>query len=217
MAAAVEKAYQAIREGIVSGAYPPGSHLTAQDLAAASGLSRTPVREAMRRLHTEGLISFIPHRGAFVAQMEPRDIQKIYDLRLVLEGFAAEAAATEATDAQISELERLATEMADAVEQGGDKWVEQITRINNSFHKLIVTAAANPRLEVALASIVEVPLVLRTFRRYSLDDMRRSTAQHKELVQAIRARDGAWARSVMTSHIHAARTALLRSIAEMGG
>jgi len=217
MAAAVEKAYQAIREGIVSGAYPPGSHLTAQDLAAASGLSRTPVREAMRRLHTEGLISFIPHRGAFVAQMEQRDIQKIYDLRLVLEGFAAEAAATEATDAQISELERLATEMADAVEQGGDKWVEQITRINNSFHKLIVTAAANPRLEVALASIVEVPLVLRTFRRYSLDDMRRSTAQHKELVQAIRARDGAWARSVMTSHIHAARTALLRSIAEMGG
>ena len=217
MAAAVEKAYQAIREGIVSGAYPPGSHLTAQDLAAASGLSRTPVREAMRRLHTEGLISFIPHRGAFVAQMEPRDIQKIYDLRLVLEGFAAEAAATEATDAQISELDRLATEMADAVEQGGEKWVEQITRINNSFHKLIVTAAANPRLEVALDSIVEVPLVLRTFRRYSLDDMRRSTAQHKELVQAIRARDGAWARSVMTSHIHAARTALLRSIAEMGG
>jgi DNA-binding GntR family transcriptional regulator len=217
MAAAVEKADQAIREGIVSGAYPPGSHLTAQDLAAASGLSRTPVREAMRRLHTEGLISFIPHRGAFVAQMEPRDIQKIYDLRLVLEGFAAEAAATEATDAQISELDRLATEMADAVEQGGEKWVEQITRINNSFHKLIVTAAANPRLEVALASIVEVPLVLRTFRRYSLDDMRRSTAQHKELVQAIRARDGAWARSVMTSHIHAARTALLRSIAEMGG
>ena len=217
MAAAVEKAYQAIREGIVSGAYPPGSHLTAQDLAAASGLSRTPVREAMRRLHTEGLISFIPHRGAFVAQMEQRDIQKIYDLRLVLEGFAAEAAATEATDAQISELDRLATEMADAVEQGGEKWVEQITRINNSFHKLIVTAAANPRLEVALASIVEVPLVLRTFRRYSLDDMRRSTAQHKELVQAIRARDGAWARSVMTSHIHAARTALLRSIAEMGG
>jgi len=217
MAAAVEKAYQAIREGIVSGAYPPGSHLTAQDLAAASGLSRTPVREAMRRLHTEGLISFIPHRGAFVAQMEQRDIQKIYDLRLVLEGFAAEAAATEATDAQISELERLATEMADAVEQGGDKWVEQITRINNSFHKLIVTAAANPRLEVALASIVEVPLVLRTFRRYSLDDMRRSSAQHKELVEAIRARDGAWARSVMTSHIHAARTALLRSIAEMGG
>jgi DNA-binding GntR family transcriptional regulator len=135
----------------------------------------------------------------------------------VLEGFAAEAAATEATDAQISELERLATEMADAVEQGGDKWVEQITRINNSFHKLIVTAAANPRLEVALASIVEVPLVLRTFRRYSLDDMRRSSAQHKELVAAIRARDGAWARSVMTSHIHAARTALLRSIAEMGG
>ena len=59
MAAAVEKAYQAIREGIVSGDYAPGSHLTAQDLAAANGLSRTPVREAMRRLHSEGLIRAI--------------------------------------------------------------------------------------------------------------------------------------------------------------
>lgn len=217
MAAAVEKAYQTIREGIVSGAYPPGSHLTAQDLAAASGLSRTPVREAMHRLHTEGLITFIPHRGAFVARMEQRDIHKIYGLRAVLESFAAEAAATEATDEQISELEQLAAEMAGALEQHGPEFVEQVTRINNSFHKLIVTAAANPRLEVALASIVELPLVLRTFRRYSLDEVRRSTVQHQELVEAIRARDGAWARSVMTSHIHAARTALLRSIAEANG
>jgi DNA-binding GntR family transcriptional regulator len=217
MAAAVEKAYQTIREGIFSGAYPPGSHVTAQELAAASGLSRTPVREAMRRLHTEGLISFIPNRGAFVAQMEERDIHKIYSLRSVLESFAAEAAATEATDEQISELERLAAEMADAVEQGSPEFVEQITRINNSFHKLIVTAAVNPRLEVALASIVEVPLVLRTFRRYSREEMRRSAAQHLELVEAIRARDGTWARSVMTSHIHAARSTLLRSIAEADG
>lgn len=217
MAAAVEKAYQTIREGIVSGAYPPGSHLTAQELAAVSGLSRTPVREAMRRLHTEGLISFIPHRGAFVAQMEERDIHKIYGLRAVLESFAAEAAAAEATEAQIGELERLAAEMADSVERRGLEVVEEVTHFNNRFHKLIVTAAANPRLEVALASIVEAPLVLRTFRRYSLDEMRRSTAQHQELVEAIRARDGAWARSVMTSHIHAGRAALLRSIAEAGG
>lgn len=217
MAAAVEKAYQTIRQGIVSGAYPPGSHLTAQGLAAASGLSRTPVREAMRRLHAEGLISFIPHRGAFVARMEERDIQKIYALRAVLEGYAAEAAAVEATESQIAELERLAVQMAEAVERGRRNMIEDVTGINNRFHKLIVAAADNPRLELALASIVEAPLVLRTFRRYTRDEMRRSAIQHLELASAIRARDGEWARCVMTSHIHAGRNALIRSLAVAAG
>jgi DNA-binding GntR family transcriptional regulator len=213
MAAAVDKAYQTIREGIVSGAFPPGSHLTAQGLAAASGLSRTPVREAMRRLHVEGLVTFIPHRGAFVARMEERDIQKIYDLRAVLESFAAEAAATEANASQLTELEQLAEQMAAAVRAHKRDMVEEVARLNNLFHRLIVTAAGNPRLEFALASIVEVPLVLRTFRRYTLMEMRRSTDQHLELVAAFRTRDAAWARSIMTSHIHSARNALIRSLA----
>ena len=73
MAAAVDKAYLAIRDGIVNGAFPPGSHLTAQSLASATAMSRTPVREAMRRLHAEGLIQFIPHRGAFVRQLDRKD------------------------------------------------------------------------------------------------------------------------------------------------
>jgi DNA-binding GntR family transcriptional regulator len=76
-----------------------------------------------------------------------------------------------------------------------------------------VAAAANPRLETALASIVEMPLVLRTFRRYSQAELRRSANQHLELVEALRARDGLWARSVMSSHILAARNTLLRSFA----
>ena len=213
MAAAVERAYRTIRDGIVSGLYRPGAHLTAQDLAAVSGLSRTPVREAMRRLHAEGLIQFIPNRGAFITDVDERDILKIYDLRVVLEGYAAEAAAKEATAEQIDGLQALAQEMADAVAAAAPSAVDQVTRINNEFHKLVVTAAANTRLETALASIVEAPLVLRTFRRYSDDELRRSMNQHLELVEAIRARDGLWARSVMSSHILFGRNTLLRSLA----
>lgn len=208
MAAAVERAYLTIREGIVSGAYAPGAHLTAQGLAGASGISRTPVREAMRRLHAEGLISFIPNRGAFVTRLDERDVVKIYDLRVVLEGYAAETAAREASPAQIADLEALARVMT-AV---GDSDIDQIAGLNNDFHKRIVLAAANPRLEASLASIVEAPLVLRTFRRYSPGELRRSVSQHLELVEAISARDGLWARSVMTSHILAGRNALLRSL-----
>ena len=212
MAAAVERAYLTIRAGIVSGVYAPGAHLTAQGLAAASGLSRTPVREAMRRLHSEGLISFIPNRGAFVARLDERDVIKIYDLRVALEGYAAETAAREATAAQIADLEALARTMTAAGDPASPFDIDEIARLNNAFHKLIVLAAANSRLEAALASIVEVPLVLRTFRRYSPAELRRSVSQHVELVEAIRARDGLWARSVMTSHILAGRNALLRSL-----
>jgi DNA-binding GntR family transcriptional regulator len=212
MAAAVERAYLAIREGIANGAYAPGAHLTAQGLAAASGISRTPVREAMRRLHAEGLISFIPNRGAFVTRLNERDVVNIYDLRVVLEGYAAETAAREASAAQIADLETLARAMTAVGDPTSPLDIDQIAHLNNEFHKLIVFAAANSRLEAALASIVEVPLVLRTFRRYSPGELRRSVSQHLELVEAIRARDGLWARSVMTGHILAGRNALLRSL-----
>ena len=216
MAAAVEMAYRTIRDGIVSGVYRPGDHLTAQGLAAASGISRTPVREAMRRLHAEGLIRFIANRGAFVTNLDERDISKIYDLRVVLESYAAETAAQEATAAQIDGLEQLAREMAAAVELSPAPDIDRVTQLNSEFHKLIVTAAANPRLETALASIVEMPLVLRTFLRYRQDELRRSMSQHLELVEALRARDGTWARSVMSSHILAGRNTLLRSLSPSG-
>jgi DNA-binding GntR family transcriptional regulator len=213
MAEAVDKAYQTIRDGIMSGLYPQGAHITAQYLAAASGISRTPVREAMRRLHAEGLILIIPNRGAFVSRWNDKDIHKIYDLRALLEGYAAETAALEASQAHIDDLQRLAASMASVIDERRPDMVEEVARINNDFHKLIVSAAGNPRLDSALASIVEVPLVLRTFRRYSADEFRRSAAQHLELAQAIQAHDPTWARSVMTSHILSGRNALLRSFA----
>src|SRR5581483_3280522 len=115
MAAGVEKAYEAIRQGIIQGVYAPGAHITAQGLAATTGLSRTPVREAMRRLHSEGLIKFIANRGAFVASWSEREIQQTYDLRALLEGFAAGAAARNATEEQIAELRSLAQQMQDLV------------------------------------------------------------------------------------------------------
>lgn len=216
MAAAVERAYRAIRDGIVSGAYQPGDHLTAQGLAAVSGISRTPVREAMRRLHVEGLIRFIPNRGAFVVSLDEKDIFKIYDLRVVLESYAAEAASRAADTAQIEALEDLANELADAV-AAPEIDLDLVARNNNDFHRLIVTAADNSRLETALTAIVETPLVLRTFRRYSLEELQRSASQHFELVKALKARDGLWARSVMTSHILAGRNALLQTLPPVRG
>ncbi len=214
MATSVDKAYIAIRDGIVRGEFAPGSHLTAQDLAAASGLSRTPVREAMRRLHAEGLIEFIPHRGAFVTRVDEDEIHNIYELRVTLEGYAAAAAARHVTLEQLDELQTLAVEMREIVEQRSEAAIELLAEKNNRFHKLIVVASHNSRLHAALASIVEMPLVLRTFRRYDFNALRRSASQHLELVAALGAHDSDWARSVMASHILSAQHVLLRQLDE---
>ncbi len=211
MAAAVERAYIAIREGISRGTYKAGDHLTANELAAASGMSRTPIREAMRRLHAEGLIQFIPNRGAFVARLDEAEVEKIYSLRVLLEGHAAEAAALNATDEQVAELSDLAVRISDLVWKGPAPDLEKVSELNNQFHKLIVIAADSSRLETALAAIIEMPLVLRTFQRYDLEELRRSAQQHLDLVAAIKVRDARWAHSVMTGHILSAQHALLRS------
>ena len=216
MAAAVDKAYLEIREGIVGGRYAPGAHLTAQGLATATGLSRTPVREAMRRLHAEGLIKIIPHRGAFVRHLDQQEISKIYDLAIILETYAAEAAARNATPAQLSELEGLCDSMEEQLANLSKKKptpqaIMKIAEDNNRFHRLIVTAANNSWLQSAFSVIMEVPQIITTFQGYRVDEMKRSQTQHAELILAFRERDADWARSTMRSHVLAARHILLRN------
>lgn len=215
MAAAVDKAYLAIREGILSGAFAPGMHLTAQELASATGLSRTPVREAMRRLHAEGLIRIIPHRGAFVRKLDTKDIYKIYDLVVLFETYAAEAAAQNVTSEQLAELEELSNRMesqiANLARTGSQNAYNQVVDDNRTFHQLIVAAADNSWLQSAFSIISEAPQVLNTFKGFNVEEMQRSQTQHVELILAFRDHNSDWARSTMRSHVLAARRILLRN------
>ena len=214
MAKAVDSAYRAIREGILAGSFGQGSHITARQLAEATGLSRTPVREAMRRLDAEGLITLIPNRGAFVASWTEKEIGQIYELRVLLESFAAQLAAELISDEQCEALGALAAEMGRLAEQEAVN-VEAIAEVNDRFHKGVLEACGNPRLRDLLGAITEVPLQLSTFRRYSIQELRRSASQHAELVSAMAAGDPDWARSVMTAHIRSARHTLLNSPAQI--
>lgn len=216
MAKAVDKAYSIIRDGITSGRYQQGSHLTAQGLADDSGLSRTPVREAMRRLHSEGLIEIIPNRGAFVASWDEDDIAQYFDLCMVLESFAAELAARRITEDELAELHGLVREMNALVEQEPAP-MEEIKRVNDAFHNSIMSASGNARLENYLSSMIEAELVANTLRRYNAEELRRSAMQHAELVDALEARDPVWAKSVMTTHQLSARHAFMRSVQSATG
>ncbi len=216
MAKAVESAYLAIREGILAGTLAQGSHISARELSEATGLSRTPIREAMRRLEAERLIMLIPNRGAFVVSWTESEIEQTYELRVLLESFAAKAAATRITDAQVAELKALCDEMGRLVERRPLD-LEAIAEVNEKFHKGILEACGNTRLREFLSAITEVPLQLRTFQRYSHEQLRRSAAQHSELVAALAARDGDWAGGVMTAHIRSARNTLLQSSMQADG
>jgi DNA-binding GntR family transcriptional regulator len=209
MAAAVEKAYAAIREGIMGGTYPGGAHLKAEDLAVAIGVSRTPVREALRRLHAEGLVDFVANRGAYVLNWDKSDVDEVFGLRMVLESFGAELAATRRTAEQLAQLHDLAQRMTVAARERPPHYLELIAELNTAFHKLIHAASGVKRLSPILLTVIQIPLTMRTFNRYSSEDLERSMAHHREIVAAFEVRDSRWAGAVMRSHIIAAHNVFL--------
>ena len=206
---AVEATYMAIRTAILDGTYASGQHLTGAMLAASIGVSRTPVREALRRLDAEGLVQVVPNQGAYVIGWTSADVAQIYGLRAVLETYATELATPALSHAQIDEIAALADLTFALAERQPAGFYQAFADANVSLHTLIIHAAATPRLCAMIAGLVEWPTMLRTLRLYSRDELVRSAGHHRELALAFRARDPIWASAVMRSHLLAARRAVL--------
>jgi len=202
---AVEVAYLAIRAGIVGGTYASGQHLTGENLAATIGVSRTPVREALRRLDAEGLVRVMPNLGAYVTGFTVADIAQIFALRAVLESYACELAVPRLSEAEIDRIAELAERTHLLAVERSDSYAQA----NSELHLTIVGAAGNQRLGTMIAGITEGPIALRTLRAYSQADLLRSARHHLELAVALRARDPVWSSAVMRSHLLAARNAIL--------
>lgn len=217
MSKASNTAYEIIRTRILSGHFQPGTRLKEEQLCEQCGVSRTPIREALRRLHQEGLVQFAPHRGAQVPEWSAEDLDEVFSLRAVLEGYAAARAAERIRPAAIDELQRLAEEMERAVAAKGPGYAAVFLSANKNFHNIILTAAESPRLQKMLVHVIELPIMHRTFEKYSGADIARSMGHHRELIDAFRAGDGEWARSVMQSHLHAAHTAHRQERREAAG
>lgn len=212
MASAADAAYAALRSGILEGVYQLGGRLGEVELAEALGVSRTPVREALRRLSAEGLVEVLPNRGARVARWTERDLHEIYELRAMLESYGAARAATRIGGDDVARLAGLCENMEAYAAPTSDQDFERLAEANNRFHDIILAAADNTRLHGLMSAVVHVPLVLRTFHRYSDQALARSMGHHRELVAAFRAVDPAWAESVMRSHVLAARAVLVEAM-----
>ena len=210
MANASKQAYNIIRTEIISGRFPPGYRLVESDLTVLCDVSRTPVREALRQLVNEGLAEFSPNHGAQVADLAGEDLEALYELRTLIEGYAARRAAMRITAPQIAELEALADRMEELA--GRSAPVPEEAVANSQFHRIIIDAAKSSRLVSVSNLVVEAPLVLRTIEHYSPQERARSLQHHRELIAAFRARDSQWAEAVMISHIKAAFIAISREL-----
>lgn len=208
---ATDVAYGSIRQGLIAGRWSAGSHLRETELADELGISRTPVREALRRLASEQMVVFEPHLGARVPGWSEQELAEIFALRVELESYAAGEAARHATPQQVTELRQLAREMEQAAFDLEQPDYVRITEANEGFHRLIVTASGNRRLMNLIGSLIELPLVVRTFARFDKQAMARSVQHHFDLAEAVGTRNADWAIAVMRAHIHAGRQVMMGS------
>ena len=207
---AADQAYYLLRAQVIGGQLPPGTRLTESRLADEMGLSRTPVREAIRRLIMEGFLSRVRGEGLRVIGFTPDEMEQIFDIRLMLETYAARRAAIHASDEDIATLRGLADAMSTCTPPRDAQAARTLSEANAQFHRRIVEAAASPRLMVMLSGAVDAALVMRTYRMYSERDLIRSSQHHHELVDAIAARAPNWAASVMAAHLQAAARVAIR-------
>lgn len=206
-------AYELIRASIVENRYVPGQRLVEQRLAEDFGLSRTPVREALRQLAAEGLVIMQRNRGARVRPMSTTEVADLYGLRIRLESYAAELAAERATAEEIEELELAVKTFSRARrELVADTNLDALRRVNQAneeIHSRIVVAARHDRLSAMLSRTVDIPLVFRAFRVFGSEELGRSDDFHRLILDAIRRQDGARAARLMAEHIHQGLDAVL--------
>jgi len=201
---AADLAYETLRDLVIGASLPGGARLTESQLAEQLGLSRTPVREAIRRLISEGLLRRAPGEGLRVVGFSAEEIDQIFHIRLMLETYAARRAAVHATADELAAMQALLATMETCTPPQTDSAMRRLSDANAEFHRRIVKAARVPRLAGVLSGVVDAALVMRTYRRYSERDLIRSLQHHRELVEAIAARAPDWAASVMAAHLQAA-------------
>lgn len=201
MARAAERAYLAVRERIVSGIYPAAARITEQEIANSTGVSRTPVREALRRLQAEGFVTVIANQGAVVTEWTDGDADELFELRALLEPYGAARAAQRITPEGIAELRALALAQYEESQERAAGFLDRIDKLNSQFHLQLQNFSGNRRLSKLLPVLIEAPMVLRTFSTYEPEELLRSASHHLEIVTALEVRNPEWAAAVMRAHI----------------
>jgi DNA-binding GntR family transcriptional regulator len=201
-----QSAYRRLLEDIRAGTLLPGMRLRETDLADRLGISRTPVREAIRQLEADGLVIHLPRQGATIRSLDHAEVVELYEMRAVLEGTAARLAARAASDIELAELAALNAELA-ATPAG-----PQAREVNRQFHRSLLDAARNRFLLKSMSALQKTLLILGPTTLADPDRAMAAVAEHAAVLAALEARDGAGAEAAMRAHVGAALSARLRGM-----
>jgi DNA-binding GntR family transcriptional regulator len=203
-----ERAYLLIRDQIVTLKLAPGSVIEEAKLRQELGLGRTPIREALQRLAHENLVSFVPHRGTFVSDINLTDLHRLTEVRTEMEGYAARLAADRATTSDRGQMQGLMAELETI--DGAD--VHTLMRLDQRIHRLVYQATRNPFLQAMLEEIFNLSLRIWFLGLDRGVRIKQAVEEHRQLLEAVVSRDGQRAESVMRQHVmgfeHAIRKVL---------
>lgn len=203
MTKASDRAYDTIRAMILSGELAAGDPVREEALAERCGVSRTPIRDALRRLEADLLIRRTGTQRCFVSDWSLDDVGDAFELRAMLEGYAARRAAENMDEATLTQLRSCNAAISAAISQAKPDVTTFLDR-NREFHALVLETAGSRRLTNLLTALIEQPVVWRTAHHYSEEAFRQSNREHGDLISAFERRDGAWAETVMAGHIRRA-------------
>jgi DNA-binding GntR family transcriptional regulator len=209
-----EKILETIREAILKGDLKPGEKVAEPELAERFGISRTPIREAFRQLESEGYLTVIPRKGAVVAALSERDVQEFYAIKSILEGYAAELAAKNLSDKDLTKLEAINDKLREIAEEGD---VKAFYRVHNEFHETFLKAADNSKL---YELIQQLGMKFSRLRMASLSVSGRmaiSVAEHDKLLDAFRRHDAKSAENLVKKTAAIGGKVLLESLAYSKG
>lgn len=200
-----------LRELIIEGDLPSGSRLNERELCERLGVSRTPLREALRRLSHDGLVTLIPNRGAFVTEMSREAVRESFEIMAALEALACELACQHIGDAEVAEIEAMTYEMM-ACHARRD--LPEYYRLNRAIHQRIAAAARNSLLD-QMSHTLNLRIQNLRFRS-NLDQHKWDAAvrEHQKMVELLRARDGAALARLMREHLRHKADAVLAMLDE---
>ncbi|MEH7342451.1 GntR family transcriptional regulator [Bacillus sp. JJ1532] len=203
--------YEEIKARIIKGVYKQGERLTEEFLASDLSISRTPIREAIKQLQLEGLITPLK-RGMIVSEYSKEDVRKIYDLRILLEGHIAYNAAIYRTDDDIQQLQLANKKYSSLVEvfKQEEDIMEKIIDTNNLFHNALSKAANNEYTSLLLSKVIIEPLVYQSLYWYNKDRLKYSVNAHEAITNAIIERDANRAKAAMLEHMYQGRDTVLK-------
>lgn len=195
-----DRAYQLIKHKIATLQFPPSSLINEQELMEELGIGRTPIREALRRLEVENLVTIVPRRGTFVSELSITDLQALAEIRQELEGLAARLAAERIDEGEITQMEALFEGFEQAVTREGN---EVLMDRDKRFHHLLYRATRNKFLEDILDQLYTLSLRLWYFslERLSPEAMQAAMKDHLQVIEALKEGDADRAEQAMQRHV----------------